>query len=392
MPRSPKLARLTPEKTLYILGAGFSIPAGAPSQAGILHEIFSLPDATERTAQAKRTLHQFLLEDLNTNPAALHDVALEDIYTPIDRSIADNTAFRTRSHGDLSALRSDLEYLISLAIETATRRNLRAAPRRAAYIRQFAQHVVRIAARRGELARQGTTSEHSKRYDPLSIISLNWDILLDNALHNALLEDNPARGDYDPFGVVDYCCYISSLNPADTRVRAGLWSLGCKGFNVKLLKLHGSMNWLQCPNCQRLFVGFGPKLRFLDRIGRENCRHCQRNGTPNTLRGSLVMPTFLKDLSNFQIKLVWQNAGVELREARRIVFIGYSLPYADFEFRQLLSRTIHPETAIEVVLYEGDTEQSRHAYAAEEERYRKFLSGHHLTFHKKGVVDYMEQL
>src|SRR5207248_1446300 len=99
--------------------------------------------------------------------------------------------------------------------------------------------------------------------------------------------------------------------PRDTRVRSGLWSLGCRGYNVKLLKLHGSMNWLQCPNCQRLFVQFGGKQEILEHLGNTVCRHCKRFGHENYLAGSLVMPTFLKDLSNFQIKLVWQNAGVE---------------------------------------------------------------------------------
>lgn len=52
-----------------------------------------------------------------------------------------------------------------------------------------------------------------------------------------------------------------------------------------------------------------------------------------------------KDLSNFQIKLVWQNAGVELMEAARLVFIGYSLPHADFEFRQLMSRMVRHDAS-----------------------------------------------
>ena len=64
------------------------------------------------------------------------------------------------------------------------------------------------------------------------------------------------------------------------------------------------------------------------------------------------MPTFLKDLSNFQVKLIWQNAGVELMEARRLVFVGYSLPSADFEFRQLLSGMVHKDTKIEVFLWD----------------------------------------
>ena len=109
---------------------------------------------------------------------------------------------------------------------------------------------------------------------------------------------------------------------------------------MKLLKLHGSTNWLQCPNCQRLYVKFGNKQDILEVAGATSCRHCKRCGNDNRLRGSLVMPTFLKDLSNFQLKLVWQNAGVEIMEAERLVFIGYSLPHADFEFRQLLSRMV----------------------------------------------------
>jgi len=36
--------------------------------------------------------------------------------------------------------------------------------------------------------------------------------------------------------------------------------MGKGGFNVKLLKLHGSLNWLQCPRCNRLFVDFDNKI------------------------------------------------------------------------------------------------------------------------------------
>ena len=113
------------------------------------------------------------------------------------------------------------------------------------------------------------------------------DILLDNALHSALEEETPGVGDYEPFGVVDYCCYISSLDAGAPRIRSGFWSLGCRGYNVKLLKLHGSMNWLQCPNCQRLFVQFGSKQDILNRSGSEPCRHCRKSGYDNRLAGRL---------------------------------------------------------------------------------------------------------
>jgi hypothetical protein len=46
-----------------------------------------------------------------------------------------------------------------------------------------------------------------------------------------------------------------------------------------------------------------------------------------------------KNLNNTHLKMVWQNAMIDLREANRIVFLGYSFPLADFEFRYLLLKS-----------------------------------------------------
>lgn len=378
-------------KVVYVLGAGFSIPAGAPTQTQILGDIFNLDVRTERIQEAKARLQDFLEDDLRIKRDEISQVALEDVYTPIDRCIADGTALKSRSAVELREIREDLAYLISIAISRRIVRRQMAEPPVSPYIRDFALYIVAKAAKRAELAVNASNSYHAKEYDPLSIISLNWDILLDNQLHWTLQERDPdIMGDYDPFGVVDYCCYVSSLDADDPRIRSGLWSLGCRGYNVKVLKLHGSMNWLQCPNCQRLFVQFGLKEEILERVGNESCRHCRKSGYDNLLAGSLVMPTFLKDLSNFQIKLVWQNAGVELMEARRLVFIGYSLPHADFEFRQLLSRMVHRDATIDVVLFEGTSDDEKQRYKVERDRYRQFFGGRTLRFHSNGVIDFIK--
>lgn len=380
-------------KVVFVLGAGFSIPAGAPPQAVILNDIFRLDIRDDRFRKAREALRAFLRDDLRIDPAKCEDAALEDIYTPIDRCIADGTALKGKSVFDLVNIRADLEYLISIAIARRIKSHLDADPVASRYVDDFAHYVVEKAARRADLAKDAHSSAPAKAYDPVSIISLNWDILLDNALHSTLGQRDPHfTGDYDPFGVVDYCCYISSLDQDDPRIRSGLWSLGCRGYNVKLLKLHGSMNWLQCPNCQRLFVKFGFKEDILNRVGTARCRHCEKVGYDNPLAGSLVMPTFLKDLSNFQIKLVWQNAGVELMEASRIIFIGYSLPHADFEFRQLLSRMVHKDAAIDVVLRKGRGADAVRRYAAEKERYEQFFGKRKMDFHSGGVVDFVRSL
>jgi hypothetical protein len=380
-------------KVVYVLGAGFSIPAGAPTQAQILGDILTLETLNEKVAKAKDRLEAFLINDLRIKREDIPQVALEDVYTPIDRCIADGTAFKSKSAADLKQIREDLGYMISVAISRRITARISSGDADGAYIHAFAKYLVTIAAKRADLAKDAKDSSLAKAYDPFSIISLNWDILLDNAIHSALQEHDPViDGDYDPFGVVDYCCYISSLDLGDMRIRSGLWSLGCRGYNVKLLKLHGSMNWLQCPNCQRLFVQYGLKEDILERVGNTCCRHCHKSGYENPLMGSLVMPTFLKDLSNFQVKLVWQNAGVELMEARRLVFIGYSLPNADFEFRQLLSRMIHRDATIDVVLRKGLSDDDKRRYEAEEYRYRQFFGDRHIAFHSHGVKDFVGKL
>lgn len=371
---------MRPIKTVYILGAGFSIPGGGPSQSEIISEIWKLPNDGD-TGAHKRTFKRFLQQKLNVDEKR---VSLENVYTPIDRCLADNLAFRNLPKGELLSLRNRIDYLISSAIQN--RFNSGPITDRK-YVPTLARHLVEKAAIRATKAIHVKDKTKAKEYDPFAIISLNWDILLDNALNEALRKkDGVVTDDYAPFGVVDYCCYISSLRDNDRRIRTGLWTLGCRGYNIKLLKLHGSMNWLQCPNCQQLFIGFGQKHSIVNYTKPEPCSHCSKQKTKSLLRGSLVMPTFLKDLSNFQIKLIWQNAGVEIMEARRLVFVGYSLPQADFEFRQLISRMIHKDAKIEVYLWD-----QVETFPNEKKRYEDFFSRHDMTVFGGGAVEFVNK-
>ena len=375
---------MTTDKTVFVLGAGFSLPAGGPNQASLLGKFVARRHPGKTDEARKKRLLTFLTDTMNIPEASLPDCILEDVYTPIDRCIADGVSFRGKTPTDLEKIRNELDSLIAIEIK----KGFEEANQNQDYVQKFARHLVGLAKKRSELAGSGSDASAAKSYDPFSVITLNWDILLDNAIHSQLIaaDQDIGDGDYDPFGVVDYCCYISSFEQKDRRIRTGLWSLGCKGYNVKLLKIHGSLNWLQCMNCQRLFTGFGQKLAVSEKIG-SRCRHCAKHGFEATVRSALIMPTFLKDLSNFQIKLVWQNASVELMEARKIVFIGYSLPDADFEFRQLLSRMVHREAEIEVVLWGGAK-----SYEDEKNRFARFFAGKKISFEPDGVIGFVDKL
>ena len=160
------------------------------------------------------------------------------------------------------------------------------------------------------------------------------------------------------------------------------------------------MNWLHCPSCQRMFVKYGVKTMLNDP---KYCKHCRINYNykdpiePSIeLKSNLMLPTFLKDLSNIQIQLVWQNAGIELSEATKVVFIGYSLPQADFEIRQLLSRCIPNHAEVEVVLFPGaNNSKTPENLEKEKDGYRTFFGSRiksDASFIVKTVPDYVATL
>jgi hypothetical protein len=329
--------RKSKKKTVFVLGAGFTVEANAPLQTDIIRLIFELnPDELHGPNRRlfvnnRRDFSDFLERVLYISRDKFPSVALEDIYTPIDRCILDNISFRHISPKDLVTLRQKVNALIILLFQHRLERPTEGAE----YINRFAKLLVNV--------RKVSNIDD----DPFSVVSTNWDILLDNALKSNINGEE---------GVIDYCCYVTPFLPWE-KIDPGLLARGKGKYNIKLLKLHGSMNWLHCLRCQRLFATFFNKIALFEFLSQPKCRLCFKNyrgskgdDTGGKLVSNLLMPTFLKDLNNVQLKLIWQNAGVEFSEANKIVFIGYSFPTADFELRQLLARTIRHTAKIKVIL------------------------------------------
>jgi hypothetical protein len=78
------------------------------------------------------------------------------------------------------------------------------------------------------------------------------------------------------------------------------------------------------------------------------------SSSPPHLEPYIITPTYAKVFDQPHIQTTWHNAYVELREATRVVFIGYSLPEAGYHFRTLLRRAIRQTTEVEVILYKTD--------------------------------------
>ena len=193
--------------------------------------------------------------------------------------------------------------------------------------------------------------EAQPAYKPLAI-SLNYDILLDNVL----FEVAEQRGDR---ARPAYGCDIQT-EAYKQRKEYG-----------RLLKLHGSLNWLYCASCRRLEIGMSKAgesvstckvVRELYRSqpledhyeGRRDAAPCKECSTP--LRPVIITPTRTKDYRNPHIQGIWYQAERALRQAEHVCFVGYSLPDDDLEVIDLLRRGLGHLSAecITVVDYAPD--------------------------------------
>jgi NAD-dependent SIR2 family protein deacetylase len=97
-----------------------------------------------------------------------------------------------------------------------------------------------------------------------------------------------------------------------------------------MYKLHGSFNWLYCPQCRKMDVIIvnpeGRRLLPYDANSESLgiCPICQTK-----YEAVIITPTALKDYSNPYLATIWQKAEEKLKAADNIIFIGYSLPPED---------------------------------------------------------------
>ncbi len=213
--------------------------------------------------------------------------------------------------------------------------------------------------------------------DRNAIVSTNWDIVFERHLQ----EINA------PY---HYGIPIQSLDGPNV-----------PPLGLEVLKLHGSANWCYCDDCRRLFAnsaveGKGAYKRWLflekrDFIALEvrdadtlvdwaasrppRCPECRVR-----LSARVATFSFDKALGFFQFQGIWEQALRRLRSADHWIFIGYSLPEADFELRHLfktaqLSGDPDRQRRIDVVL-KGDAPAAK--------RFRRFFGDGLTKLHKGG--------
>jgi len=294
-------------ETVFILGAGASKGAGAP----LMNEFFDTADELRKKLPAQDADFELVFHARDALQS-VYSKATMDLLNFESVFAAFEMAKLLRRLGSLST--NEIEALPG-AMTRLIQRTLEATI--AFPVENDGQHPRILTPRPydqlGQLAVDLSRQPNGMRR--IAFITFNYDICLDFALFQRTLP-------------VDYC-----LGPM-------------VGHGVKLMKLHGSLNWSRCGVCGQvialevrdflrdkfLFPLDHPQIHILISTGLERLTHCNAHLSSEPF---MAPPTWNKTQYHTQLESVWRAAAQELSEAENIFICGYSLPDTDQFFRYL---------------------------------------------------------
>jgi len=156
------------------------------------------------------------------------------------------------------------------------------------------------------------------------VFSYNYDLLMDNALLDA--------GKFTDSG------YLISFYRT---LKEGMWTKPEENTSeIVLVKLHGSLNWVRCNICGSNLLlhrrKTGDWMSFISRFKCPKC-HAERERVGSMYLTRLLVPPLLtKSYDDRDINYLWLEAARLLKNVKKIVVIGYSLPKIDFASETLL--------------------------------------------------------
>lgn len=185
-------------------------------------------------------------------------------------------------------------------------------------------------------SRHDTLTRYLKEAPKSNVISFNYDYVMDTALINAGVFDLFGYGVNFDWQFDDAFERISVSAPVDP-------------YRLRFFKLHGSMTWWRCMECNALVYiahadSFESVLR--SRLGLETGKFQCPNCRTESFSPFLIPPLLSKNYDETEWKYIWKNSGSVLRETDKLVVWGYSLPptdfYAEYLFRNALAQRARP--------------------------------------------------
>jgi hypothetical protein len=306
-------------KTVYILGAGASHHAGVPLMGGFLDKSIRLLSSTNAldNVESFHEIAKWVGSMKKSSADSLVDVTnIEEAYSLL---YMQKEAGISDAEGPFNHLRMVMcetidQYGMLAEFQVGTNPSIRITAEHLFY--DFVQNFDQKNRERESLIK----SDYARaKFTADSIITFNYDLLLDLGFK---IQNLPVN--YGYANIQDHGRY-------------------------KILKLHGSLNWITHPGCDKgseisainpteLIVPMASPIfrnhRFntSSKIRAMTCPKCSYAAVMTPL---LIPPTWNKNAEK-DIARVWHHAIYELKNAEQIIVIGYSLPPTDAYFKYLL--------------------------------------------------------
>lgn len=306
---------------VFIFGAGTSYPDGIPVQSEIIPQILNNEDLQLSKSIVGKTVRLFLKENFSTQERF---PSIEEVFGFIDFHL--NNDLSLSKKWNLEELRRLKKYFIKVLhyiISSKTKHS--------EHFRYFWEQV-------------------RKNRKKIGAITTNYDTLIDESFDKI----------YNEY-LIDYCLDLINyrypesipgfdwwINPSQPVTQFG----DKKPVRIKLIKIHGSLNWKYCDCCGQ--VGLTPwqhrinlKTESFESFFESELTNCPFDD--NNLASLIQAPSHQKSNHNFIFNKLYDEAGYTLRGAKILVIIGYSFPEADVHIRALVRRNFNPNNRIIVI-------------------------------------------
>ncbi|KQR80522.1 hypothetical protein [Sphingomonas sp. Leaf343] len=310
---------------VLIVGAGFSKNAGLPLVSDFTKELLNLRRLRldGPNGVLVRFIRQFVDTSFGEGAARTPDQwpDLEDLFTLVD--LAANSGHHLGPAYPAARLRLVRRAIIARMIRMLDR-------------------AYNDGVRAGGSDREALDSVIAElNLDDVSVLSMNWDTVIERDLASRRLLTN-----------FDYGCGARRAAFRDGKLAERPLP---NAATVEILKPHGSVNWLYCDACRNIYwlipdegsrvartffrqadweaIGADSRTSGPARLA-QTCPSCEADA----LGTRFATFSYRKALDFPMFAASWRTAEERLKRAADWVFVGYSLPAADFEFKHLLKR------------------------------------------------------
>ena len=330
----------------FFLGAGASYSDGVPLQKDIIPTILNPEPEEFKESKLRKFVSVFIEDNFSYSRDDEIYPTLENVFSYLNHFIENEVALsKIYSLEKLIQVKEGLIKLIYYITSRSTRSPL-------------TQYEIEKNGRDKDSIYSFFWEKAAKTNRNFSVITTNYDNQIDDAFDKWM---------YAKHGLIDYCISFINYTKEEDFIGFDWWVnprepipnwTDCDPRPIKLIKIHGSLNWKFCKCCSETLLTpwnshinleTGELTRFDPRwFGEgENMTLCPRDGYP--LSTMIVPPSYSKSLRHPVIQNLMYEAQKEIRVAKKVAFVGYSFPDADIHIKAIFNKNLRDDSRLYVV-------------------------------------------